>query len=124
MPYGVVPGGSRPIHPGIGGSPAPGTVRGAPDSAEAARPGEVRRRGVVRPDGNLANSCVFCEGWCEVCPIHFRDLGAVSHLRDRTPPVGEQGKGVVRAETDAPAKAPGSGDGDRLSVGRPRLGER
>ncbi|BCM68950.1 hypothetical protein EASAB2608_04284 [Streptomyces sp. EAS-AB2608] len=97
-PYGVVPGGSRPIHPRIGGSPAPGTVRGAPDSAEAARPGDVRRRGVVRPDGNLANSCVFCEGWCAVCPIHFRDLGADSRPRDRVPPLCEQRKGAVPAK--------------------------
>ncbi|MET8773003.1 DUF6214 family protein, partial [Streptomyces sp. NPDC004658] len=24
--------------------------------------------------GGVDAGCVFCEGWCAVCPIHFRDL--------------------------------------------------
>ncbi|GAB1337351.1 hypothetical protein ACE1SV_39410 [Streptomyces sp. E-15] len=124
MPHGVVPSEIQPISPGIGGFPAPGTVRGAPDSAEAVRPGDVRRRDAVRPDGNLANSCVFCEGWSEVCPIRFRDLVAGVYGRDQVLPFGERAAGTPGGKIDCPGSGPCRRDGDRLSVGRPRLGER
>ncbi|CAM5641331.1 hypothetical protein SVIOM342S_08525 [Streptomyces violaceorubidus] len=64
----------RPIHPKVSVGPRLRCRAGRPDSAEAARPGEVRRRGSSGLPRTVANSCGRCEGWWVICPIHFRDL--------------------------------------------------
>ncbi|GHI05517.1 hypothetical protein Scel_38380 [Streptomyces cellostaticus] len=106
LPYGVVPGGSRPIHPRIGGSPAPAAARGRTGlgGGRAARRGSPE--GVVRPDRNLANSCDSCEGWCLICPIHFCDLTAVSYGRDKAVPQREGLIGTRQTVIDSPGQCP------------------
>ncbi|GAA3768957.1 hypothetical protein GCM10022206_04300 [Streptomyces chiangmaiensis] len=62
MPYGRAPEGCWPIHPKVGWVPGSGCRGGAPDSAEAARPGDLRRWVSCGPPRTLANSCGLCEG--------------------------------------------------------------
>ncbi|GKQ34381.1 hypothetical protein ALMP_09310 [Streptomyces sp. A012304] len=62
LPYGLPRWGRGRFTPRSRWVPGSGRHEGAPDSAEAARPGEARRWGSHSLPGTVANWCGLCEG--------------------------------------------------------------